>query len=52
MNVLDVAKWFIITANKEEEYSDMTNMKVNKLCYYAFLLFIHFILFQALYDSL
>lgn len=39
MNALDVAEWFIITANKEEDSADITNMKVNKLCYYAFLLF-------------
>ena len=39
MKALDVAKWFIITANKEEDSADITNMKVNKLCYYAFLLF-------------
>jgi uncharacterized phage-associated protein len=35
-SVLDIANWFIITSSKEEDYTDMTNMKVNKLCFLLF----------------
>lgn len=39
ISALDVADWFIIKASTEEDFTDMTNMKVNKLCYYAFCLY-------------
>ncbi len=34
-SALDVAEYMLIRASKEEEYDPISNMKLQKLCYYA-----------------